>query len=782
MSPATTHIHADFLLLGGGIAAATAAQTLRDEGATGSIVLLCAEPYYPYNRPLLTSGVLPGKLQPVHTLIRQPEDYRKDDIDVRLNTFVRLIEPSRHRVVDRHATDYEYGKLLIATGAQARPLDVPGADLQGVFRLRTLADALDLRRASFRAAAAVIIGTSFIGMETATALSRLGLAVTLIDQASAVFPKIRSPQLAAFFLARCKEHGIAVRLGETVAAFRGADHVSEVVTSSGEKLACDVVVVAIGVAPRIDFLDGSGIAVDDGILVDAFLRTNHPDVFAAGDVANCLDRDGHRRRFEHWDNAREQGRIAAKNMLESRVLYDDVPHYYCDFLDFSFTFLGASEEAEGRIGRGALAKGSFAEFYIRENRIIGLFSTGRPPEETRLVESLIRRQADVGSTIGALADASVDLGFLARTTVLILQGGGALGAFECGVVRAMQEAEIVPSIVGGVSVGALSGAIIAANPDHAFEALDAFWTELGLAAPPTAPPDVANAFALWSSMTLGIPGFFRPRWLSVPRAGEIFPLHWTSLYDTSPLAHLLEKYVDFSRLAASPVRLIIGAVDVERGELEFFDSRVDELTARHVLASCSVPAIFPWTTIDGRHYWDGGIISNSPLEHVLATCGADNKDVIIVDLFPGKRPLPTNLVEVLTRCEEIVYGERIRNDAQLRELLHDYQALVAEILVAIDPDTARRLKERPRYVHLMGRAATTSIIRIVRDGGRRPPPATDYDFSLQTIARHKQHGYETARKHLSAAVPRRRPSPPTPEAVSREAAPKTADQSSTSIA
>lgn len=518
-----TPVHADFLLIGGGIAAATAAQTLRDEGATGSIVMLCAEPCYPYNRPPLTGGILSGDLEPAQVLIRQPEDYRADGIDVRLNTFARSVDPARHRVVDQRAGEYEYGKLLIATGADARRLAVPGADLQGVFRLRTLADALALRQAVARGGAVVIVGTSFIGMETATSLSRLGLAVTLIDQAAAVFPKIRSPHLANFFLDRCKKQGIDVRLRNSVVACRGVDRVAEVVTNSGEVLACDSMVVAIGVAPRIDFLDGSEIALDDGVLVNEFLRANHPDVFAAGDVANCLDRDGNRRRFEHWDNAREQGRIAARNMLDHRVPYDDVPHYYCDFLDFSFTFLGRAEDAERRVGRGDIATGSFAEFYIRADRIIGLFSTGRPAAETRIVETLIRQQADVGSAMRALADATVDLGFLARTTVLILQGGGALGAFECGVVRAMEEAEIFPAIVGGISVGALNGAIVAANPRHAVQALDAFWTELGISAPATATPisptpSPFGAAWCWASpASCGHAGFRHRSWAKLCR-------------------------------------------------------------------------------------------------------------------------------------------------------------------------------------------------------------------------------------------------------------------------
>ncbi|MEO8839852.1 MAG: patatin-like phospholipase family protein, partial [Herbaspirillum sp.] len=486
--------------------------------------------------------------------------------------------------------------------------------------------------------------------------------------------------------------------------------------------------------------------------VDEFLQANIPDVFAAGDVASYLDRHGHRQRIGHWENARRQGRIAAKNMLGQRIPYSSVPYYFCDFLDFSFTFLGTSNNADNRVGRGDLAGRSFAEFYIQEDRIVGLFSTGRPPEESRVIEALIRDRVDIHAATKQLADPAANIDALARETVLILQGGGALGAFECGVVRALDEAKIAPTIVGGVSIGAINGAIIAGNPNNATAALEAFWKEISVFTSHAAPARAANAFATSTTMMLGIPGFFRPRWLAPVVNGEWWPNQWTSLYDVTPLKDLLCKYVDFSKLAESPVRLIISAVDVDLGELVFFDSHTDQLTPDHVLASCSLPPGFPWTTIDGRHYWDGGIISNSPLEHVLNQCGADNKRVLIVDLFPGKRPLPSNLAEVLTRRDEIIYGERIRNDGHIRELVHDFQALVSEVMVAVDPEIAARLRQRPRYVHLMGRDGATSITRIVRDGSAQEPLAADYDFSSQTVNRHIRAGYLTAQKELVALL------------------------------
>jgi predicted acylesterase/phospholipase RssA len=193
---------------------------------------------------------------------------------------------------------------------------------------------------------------------------------------------------------------------------------------------------------------------------------------------------------------------------------------------------------------------SFAEIYLRENRIIGLVSTGRSAEEVRTIEMPIRNRIDISGAARELSDPAADLGFLARTTVLILQGGGALDAFECGVVRALEEARILPGVVGGVSIGAVNGAIIAANQRNTVQALESFWAELSIG-PPWALPDTATALAVWSAMMFGVQGYFRPRWLSPWIDGEVFPFQWTSLYDAWPFAKLLEKYIDFPSLATS---------------------------------------------------------------------------------------------------------------------------------------------------------------------------------------------------------------------------------------
>jgi NTE family protein len=294
------------------------------------------------------------------------------------------------------------------------------------------------------------------------------------------------------------------------------------------------------------------------------------------------------------------------------------------------------------------------------------FSMGCPAAETRAIESLIRHRVDLRSLKAGLADANFALDASPTQTVLILQGGGALGCFECGVVKALEAMDIHPDVIAGVSIGAFNGAIVAANLGRAAPALEAFWNDLAILAPDLPNESLRRAVSAWQTIWFGSPRFFRPRWRLPAPSLDQFPWTWTSFYDTAPARSLLEKYVDFGRLRESPVRLLVGAVNVETAQLEIFDSHADDLTVNYIMASGSLPPAFPWTTVQGRHYWHGGIISNSPLELVIERCGSVGKRVFIVDLFADQKPLPQNLVEVWMRRDEIVYAERVRSDVRER--------------------------------------------------------------------------------------------------------------------
>ena len=747
--------HIDFLLVGGGVASAVAAETLRAEGAVGSVLILSQEDVPPYHRPPLSKQMLLDAENEQQIFVHPESFYRDKAIDLQLSTRVTSVDPENHTITTATGERIRYGRLLIATGATPRPLLVPGADLAGVHTLRQKADAEMVRRAAAQARHAVVLGGSFLGMEIAMSLVERGLDVTIIEFGARLLPHLESADLSARFQRYAESRGVSVLLNETVAALRGQGHVEELETTSGRRIPCELVVISIGVVPTTGFLRGSGIDLDDGrIVADALLRTSAPDVFAAGDVTTFYDPVFARQRhIEHWDNAVKQGRLAARNMMGRRRPYDEVSYFFCQIGDIGFNMLGWPAEAEEWIGRGEIESRSFALFYIKGDVPRALFSIGRPVDETRLAEGLIRYRVNVRTIKDRLHDPAFLIDHIPTQTALVLQGGGALGAFECGVVRALEEEGIFPDIVAGVSIGAFNGAIVASNPRHATSALEAFWADLAVTTADLPFACGERAAAALQILTFGVPHFFRPRWMQPFRSLTDSPTNWTSYYDTAPVKALLAKYVDFAALKTSPVRLLLSAVNVSTAELEVFDSYVDDLTPEHVLASGSLPPGFPWTVVDGKAYWDGGIVSNSPLDLLVDRCGPDGKRVFIVDLFSGTSPLPTNMMEVLLRRDEIVYSERIRSDLHHRETISAYRSLIDHILTHLEPAEIARIKHLPPYIQLMGDGAATTITRFMRQGQDREPASLDYDFSYKTIRSHQTEGYTVARKVIHDGSP-----------------------------
>jgi NADPH-dependent 2,4-dienoyl-CoA reductase/sulfur reductase-like enzyme/predicted acylesterase/phospholipase RssA len=744
--------HADFILVGGGLASATAAETLRAEGATGSILLLCAEAVPPYHRPPLSKRVLIESGQVPLSFIHSEDFYREQRIELRLDTRVVAVDSSKQTVITAAGEQIGYGRLLIATGTIPKTPSLPGMALAGIHTLRSMTDAESIKRDAAQARRAVVLGGSFLGMEVAFSLLQHGLQVTIIEQESLLLAHLEAPDLSAYFRSYAESHGMSVLVNDTAAAIHGESFVGEVETTKGHRLPCDLLVVCTGVSPASDFLAGSGIALEHGwIVVDSLLRTSAANVFAAGDITVFHDPVFARsRHIEHWDNAVKQGRLAAKNMLERRLPYDEVSYFYCEFGDVGFNVLGATDEGEERIARGSMDARSCSVFYLKGDVARALFSTGRPTDETRAAEGLIRYRVNLHAVKDRLSEPTFSLDQVPTQAALILQGGGALGAFECGIVKALEEARIFPDIVAGVSIGAFNGAIIASNPRNATQALEGFWNELAVVTPRALVWDGYDVTAM-SILAYGVPNFFRPRWMSLPLGMAQLPGLWTSLYDTGPMHELITKYVDFSKLRTSPVRLLISAVNVETAELETFDSFVDDLTPDHVVASGSLPPGFPWTVIGGKSYWDGGIVSNSPLDLLIDRCGPDGKRVFVVDLFGGRKPLPANMIEVMTRRDEIVYSERVRNDLRYRETVEAYRKLIQEILGRLEQGEIAKVKRQPQYIQLMGDGAATTITRFVRTGESVDHAFSEYDFSSRAIAANRSEGYSIAKKILAGS-------------------------------
>jgi len=739
----------DYLLIGGGLASATAAETLRKEGAGGRIVIVSEENYPPYHRPPLSKGFLLGKQKKERIVVLKDGYYRENDIELLLGTRVLSVDPRERIVKTDNSGELRYKKLLIATGCRISKLSVPGSSLPGIYYLRTLNDAEALKQAIERASRAVVIGGSFIGMELASTFRQKGMEVTIITQEEIIFDKLSSPEVSDFFRDYYKAHGVRIISGETAREFIGENSVKGVITNTGKEFPCDLVAIGIGVVPNTDFLQGSGIKLEDGVVVDEYMQTNNPDVFAAGDVANFFDPVfGRRRRIEHWDNAMKQGQVAARNMMGHKQPYRTVSYFFSDVFDLTFNFLGDTADTNERVVRGSIEEKSFSVLYLKNGVLRAAFLLRRPTDEDKSAGSLIQNRVDLKKVKSKLSDEAFKLHTIPTQTVLILQGGGALGAFQCGVIKAMEERQIYPDIVAGVSIGAFNGAIIASNPRNSAKALEAFWDEITVNIPNIPKEGNRRLVSSWYSLIFGSPKFFRPRWLMPVFNPHELPINWTSFYDPSPVRELLLKYVDFDKLRDSPTRLIIGAVDVETSGLVAFDSYVDEITPEHILASGSLPPGFPWTTIDGKHYWDGALVSNTPLDLITELCGLAQKKVYVVNLYPTRKALPQNLPEVLARRDEIFFSEKIRRDIHTKELIENYRRLVEEIMGYLEPGVAQQIMQRPLYIRTMGELTPISITRIVHEGEEGEPSSRDYDFSWRTARQHMEEGYRVAKRIL----------------------------------
>ncbi|MBI3779585.1 MAG: patatin-like phospholipase family protein [candidate division NC10 bacterium] len=339
-----------------------------------------------------------------------------------------------------------------------------------------------------------------------------------------------------------------------------------------------------------------------------------------------------------------------------------------------------------------------------------------------------------------------------RETVLVLQGGGALGAYECGAYKALEERGIIPDLVAGVSIGAVNAAIIAGSPrGKAASVLEAFWNEIAVADPLIPHEELSRSVAAWQIALFGVPKLFSPRWLT-PSWPAFLPFTWwtwTSLYDPAPLKKTLEKYVNFELLAAREVRLILTAVNVKTGELEVFDSAEKRITADHILASGSFPPGLPWTVIDGKPYWDGGLVSNTPLGPVMERRAGVPMKIYLMHLFPKARPLPTNLPGVLARQKDILYSDKTECDLRSCELKNETLALVHELMAHVDPEAAERIRHGGRYQRLIEQGCHVEITRFAHEGEAFESESKDYDFSRGIIQGHIRHGYEQAHAILA---------------------------------
>jgi NTE family protein len=341
--------------------------------------------------------------------------------------------------------------------------------------------------------------------------------------------------------------------------------------------------------------------------------------------------------------------------------------------------------------------------------------------------------------------------------VLVLQGGGALGAYQAGVYEGMSEHRFAPDWVAGVSIGAVNAALIAGNPaERRLERLREFWDRVSSGLPLVAPAQLDPlriAFARLNAsavVAFGVPGFFVPR-VPPPFLAPDGSAEALSLYDNSPLRGTLEELVDFDFLnERSGVRLSLGAVNVESGNSVYFDSKEQQITPHHVIASGSLPPGFPPTVIEGTHYWDGGIVSNSPLWYVLDDSPRLSALILQVDLFSARGELPRNLDQVLERAKDIQYSSKTRFNTNRVSELEAFRQALARLLRKMPA----KLRNDPDYLQLEPMCAAKREITIVHLINRRSDDSTsakDYEFSRGTVRRLWEAGAEDVRRTCAHA-------------------------------
>jgi len=365
-----------FVIVGASLAGAKAAETLRAEGFTGRILLIGEESERPYERPPLTKGYLLGKEEREKVFVHEPGWYEANRVELRLGTRVTGLDREAREVELAGGQRLRYDRLLLTTGSVVRRLRVPGSDAEGVLYLRRLEDSERISAAigPGEGRRIVVIGGGWIGLEVASAARQRGAEVTLVEVLDLPLQRVLGDELARVFADLHREHGVDLRLGTGVRELRAdGGRAHAVVLDDGTELPADAIVVGVGIAPATALAEAAGLEVDNGVLVDAALRTSDPDIYAAGDVANAFNPlFGERLRVEHWANALNGGPAAARSMLGQEVVYDRVPYFYTDQYDLGMEYSGHA--GPGRydqvVYRGDVPGREFVAFWLRDERVV----------------------------------------------------------------------------------------------------------------------------------------------------------------------------------------------------------------------------------------------------------------------------------------------------------------------------------------------------------------------------------------------------------------------------
>jgi 3-phenylpropionate/trans-cinnamate dioxygenase ferredoxin reductase component len=396
-----------FVIVGASLAGAKAAETLRSEGFEGRVVLIGEEELRPYERPMLSKEYLRGE-KPAEKLYVHDEDfYDKQDIELLTGTHVQSLNHGAHEITLGDGSSMPYTRLLLSTGATPRRLSLPGADLPGVAYLREMRDSDALRTSIKAASRVVVIGAGWIGSEVAASARLLGADVAIVAPDAVPLARVLGPELGMVYRDLHAEHGVDLHLSTHVEAVVGSDAAKGVRTTDGSVIEGDLVVMGVGVLPRVELAQDAGLTVENGIVVDQCLRTSAPDVFAAGDVASAWHPVYEKQiRVEHWANALKQGPSAARNMLGQDAPYTSLPYFYSDQYDLGMEYNGYATDWDRVVLRGDVGGREFLAFWLKDGRVLAGMNVN-VWDQGDAIKALLRGGAIVDAD--RLADPSVPL-------------------------------------------------------------------------------------------------------------------------------------------------------------------------------------------------------------------------------------------------------------------------------------------------------------------------------------------------------------------------------------
>jgi 3-phenylpropionate/trans-cinnamate dioxygenase ferredoxin reductase component len=396
-----------FVVIGASMAGATAAATLRGDGFEGRLVLIGDEDRPPYERPPLSKTYLRGEDRPDDLLVRATDWWDANGVETRLGSQIGALDPAARTATIAGGETIRFDAALVATGVRNRTIRVPGADLDGVFHLRNVADADRIRAAAVGGGRALVVGMGFIGAEVTASLRTMGLQVTAVDPSPTPLYRVLGPDLGRVLEGVHRDHGVEMVPEDVVERFEGGARVERAVTRAGRVLDCDFAVVGIGTQPNDELIRGVGIAPGGGVAVDATLETQFPGVFAAGDVAAHEHPVFGRVRIEHYDNALKMGEHVAHNMLGAAAVFDDPHWFWSDQYEHELQVAGFATSWATMVVRGSIEARRFCAFLLDGAGVLRSTFGFDWPRDVRRSMSLIRAQ--LAPEPAALADPQVDL-------------------------------------------------------------------------------------------------------------------------------------------------------------------------------------------------------------------------------------------------------------------------------------------------------------------------------------------------------------------------------------